>query len=246
MHLDEEKVQRLLHGELERSQESSARYHLGTCSECRSRLTQAESEEAWVLDRLRRLDHAPPPLSVRAAVAAQRQRAQGWGRLAAGIFFALAAAGVAYAAPGSPLPRVLELVIDLITRPSERPAEAAASRNTGKPQAGIAVTAGNRLTILFQGDHSKDTAVVSLIDGTDVMVRALGGTTIFSSETDRLVVAHQGEPGRYEVLIPRMAPWIEIQVGGRRVLLKEKSRIVTEVRPESGGHYLIPLSDSKR
>jgi hypothetical protein len=244
MHLDEEQVQRLLHGQLAPAIESSARDHVATCPECRSRLDEAKREEEWVLERLRRLDHRPPRVDVETVMKARVARAPAWGRLAAGIFLAVAAAGVAYATPGSPLPRLIEQVIQLIGANPERRVRTAPSATPGESQAGIAVAPGERLTIAFLGDPAGDTAIVSLTDSTEVIVRALGGTTTFTTENDRLTIGHQGRPARFEILIPRTAPLVEVDVEGRRLLIKENVRLTADVEPDSRGRYLIPLSNS--
>jgi hypothetical protein len=244
MHLDEEQIQRLLHGELGGQAATSVRRHLDTCPECRVRLTDAEGEEAWVLDRLGRLDHVRPQLTAQAILGARPRRTSSWGRMAAGIFLTLAAAGVAYAAPGSPLPRLLDRIIHLVSRAPERAVKTAPLLRAKESQAGIAVAPGNRLAIVFLGVQFEDTAIVSLTDSAEVMVRARGGSTTFTSDNDRLAIGHQGGPATFEILIPRTAPFVEVRVGGRQVLLKENSKIITGAHPDQAGHYRLRLSDS--
>jgi anti-sigma factor RsiW len=243
MHLDEEQVQRLLHGEAAPPAESALRGHLALCEECRALVAEAEREERWVLERLRRVDHAPPPVAVEAILGRDRRRAAGWGRLAAGILLALAVVGVAYAAPGSPFRGVLQWIVEWVGG-SKPPIGAAPSGETNAEQAGIAVAPGDRLTIAFAVEQSGGTATVSLTDGSDVVVRALGGTTTFTSEVDRLTIEHRGVPGRYEILIPRGAPSVEVRVGGQRSFLTEASRVETEYPRDADGRYLVPLSRS--
>jgi hypothetical protein len=55
-------------------------------------------------------------------------------------------------------------------------------------------------------------------------------------------VDNQSDSTRFQVLIPRRAALVEVQVGGRRVFLKEGDRVVTQARPDPRGDYLIPLS----
>jgi hypothetical protein len=120
----------------------------------------------------------------------------------------------------------------------------APSPEAARGQAGIAVAPGDRLTIAFAVEQSGGTATVSLTDGSDVVVRALGGTTTFTSEVDRLSIEHRGAPGCFEILIPRGAPSVEIRVGGRRSFLTEASRVETEYPRDAEGRYLLPLSRS--
>ncbi|MFL5493601.1 MAG: hypothetical protein ACJ8DC_04355 [Gemmatimonadales bacterium] len=220
------------------------RDHLADCEACRSRLADAEREERWVLERLSRVDRAPPPLPVEAIMRRGGGRARGWGRVAAGVFLALAAVGVAYAAPGSPFHGVLRRIAEWVGAASRPPVHPASPTASGGGQAGIAVAPGDRLVIEFGAEQPGGMATVSLTDGVDVVVRALGGTTTFTSEVDRLSIEHRGAPGRFEILIPRGARSVEIRVGGRRSFLTEASGVKTEHPKDAEGRYLVPLARS--
>ncbi len=226
------------------SAEATVRGHLETCQECRYKVTEAEQEEAWVLARLRRLDHPVPRMNPEMLAPPRRRAAPGYQRLAAGIVLALAAAGAAYAMPGSPLPGMVHRIVELVRGTPRRQTRPATTPQPGASfQAGIAVDPGNRLTILFPA-QSGAKAVVSRADGGDVMVRALDGAT-FTSDVDRLLIEHRAVPApRYEIQIPRAAPWVEIQVGGRRILLQQSGRIITGVAPDAQGRYRLVLSGS--
>jgi hypothetical protein len=243
MHLDQEQVQRLLHRELG-SAEATVRGHLEICEDCRHKVIEAEQEEAWVLARLRGLDHPVPMVKPETLGPPRRRATRGYQRLAAGIFLALVAAGAAYALPGSPLPGVVHRIVELVRGTPRHQTPPAISPQAGAGfQAGIAVDPGERLTILFPA-QSGAKAVVSLADGGDVMVRAIDGAT-FTSDVDRLLIEHRAVPApRYEIQIPRAAPWVEIQVGGRRVLLQQSGRIITGVAPDAQGRYRLVLSGS--
>jgi hypothetical protein len=244
MHMDEEQIQRHLHGELGPAT-TPVRDHLDSCPECRLKVSESEREEAWVLDRFRRLDHARPELTAEAILNAPRApRAFRWGRMAAGFFLMLAAAGVAYAAPGSPLPGIIDRIIELVSRSPvpERPVKTTPPVTATEAQAGIAVLPGDRLTIVFLGDLARDTAMVSLTDSAEVMVRARGGSTTFTSDQDRLLIQHRGAPVRFEILIPRQAPSVSINVGDRSRWTKLGARVVGEATLDSHGHYVLPLS----
>lgn len=242
MHLDDELIQRILHGELGPAA-TSVRDHLDSCPECRLRVSESEREEAWMLDQFRRLDHARPGLNAQAILDAPRPgRAFRWGRMAAGFFLMLAAAGVAYAAPGSPLPRIIDRIIELVSRAPEKRVKAAPPGTAMEAQAGIAVLPGDRLTIVFLGDPAQDTAIVSLTDSAEVVVRALGGSTTFTTDQDRLLIQRRGAPARFEILIPRQAPLISINVGARRRWMKLRAGVVGEATLDRQGRYVLPLS----
>ena len=241
MHLDEEQLQRLLHGELGASA-IFAREHLKACAECRSRLTEAEQEESWVFDRLRQVDHPAP--RVNAPRVLSPARAPSRQRLAAGVFLAVAATGVAYAAPGSPLPRVITRIIEAVSGAPSRPSPAPVIPPASAPQAGIVVGAGERLVIVFPAVSAGGGATISFTEGRDVVVRALDGAA-FTSDFSRLLVDSVSPGGRFEIEIPRTAPLVEVRAGGRRVFLKQLSRIVTDAAPDASGSYHLPFSGAE-
>ncbi len=243
MHLAEEQIQRLLHGEVARAAARDIQEHLAACPECRDRVREAEREDQWVIGRLRVLDHPAPPLrAADIARAARSSHSWRWGRWAAGIFLAAAIAGGAYAAPGSPLPGVLARLL----RSDGNPASSISPRRPERraTSAGIAVAPGARLTVSFPNGGSGDSAVVSFSKRDQVEIQARGGETSFRSDPDRLIVDHRGSPGRFEILIPRTAPLVEVEVGARRILLKKGPDIIAPVTPDSLGRYVIPLVSS--
>jgi hypothetical protein len=244
VHLDDEAIQRLLHGELTSQNAASAREHVAMCAACRARVADAEREEAWVFDQLTQLDHPPPPVQAAATMVSERGRA--WGRWAAGILLVVGLAGAAYAAPGSPLPRLVQRVAEGIggARPDgvedtwPRPAE-------GGPR-GIAVTPGDRFTIVFSAEQLGAGAMVSLTEGTDVVVRAVGGDVTFTSDADRLLVENRSSSARFDIEIPRRAPHVEIWVGGYQAFSKDGSRILSRGRQGSEDRYLVPFFRAAR
>ena len=71
IHLDDERLQRLLHGELDTAAAAAARDHLAGCAACAARLDEAERDEQAVLGLLEKLDDATP--AVRADAVADRK-----------------------------------------------------------------------------------------------------------------------------------------------------------------------------
>ncbi|MGH7579889.1 MAG: hypothetical protein ACREM9_06935, partial [Gemmatimonadales bacterium] len=146
MHLDEERVQRLLHGELDGAGEGAARQHLDGCRDCRALVNHAREEEHRIFGLLREVDHPPAEADPCALLPAAARARRGWGRWAAGWLLIVLAGGAAYAAPGSPLPGMLDRLIgrDPPVRPQRT--DQAPDDSVARPSAGIAVTPGNRLT----------------------------------------------------------------------------------------------------
>jgi anti-sigma factor RsiW len=239
MHLDRDQVELALDPGVR--QGSEVDQHLRTCSECQARLDQARQEDAWIRERLGTLDHVLPPITARSVVARAGRSWRGWQRLAASFILALAAAGAAYAAPGSPLPGLIRrLVHGPVPAPSSR--ETPPLPDTRISQAGIAVAPGDRLTIEFASPEPGDTAVVSLSDDSEVTIRASGGKTTFASEPNGLIVRQSGGPARFEILVPRDARWVKLAVGQRRLWLKAGARVDGSGSSGGGGRYVLPLS----
>jgi hypothetical protein len=240
MHLDPEQLERTLHGEL-RPDDGLVREHLAQCQECRLRVSEAEQDEAWIMEQLRRLDHRQP--SPPSRINSGARRPVGWSRpqrLAAGLALTVAAAGAAYAMPGSPLPRAVHHVVSLFqgafhSAPAVSPAATAS-------QSGIAVAPGNHFVIVFSGAVPAGSATLSLTPGDEVLVRSLEGAN-FHSDVDRLLVESKTLGAKFEVEIPRSAPSVEIRVGGRLVFRKESSRIVTSALLSKDGSYRLMLGN---
>jgi hypothetical protein len=103
------------------------------------------------------------------------------------------------------------------------------------------VTPGDRLTIRFVVEGDGAFAALSLTDGDEAMVRAVAGAATFSSDVDRLSIRSAG-PARFEILIPRWAPWVEVLAGDTPVFRKRAADVVTRAEPGADGRYRLTLS----
>ena len=245
MHLDDGQIQRFVDAELTAASAVEARAHMDGCVECRARVAAAKEENVWLLERLRELDHPAPPVGVEMIARRVDRRAPNWGRWAASILMILGVAGIAYAAPGSPL---RELVGQLTawmrgdrggpTVPARPPEQRIAS--------GTAMTPGDRLRIVFLAEQPGGVALVSLTDAAIVEVRALDSPAEFTLDPDRISIDNGGSTARFEIDIPSRAPRVEILIGDRRILLKDAARVVTDAPRDPDGKYRVPLSAPRR
>src|SRR6267143_4782832 len=220
MHIDDERIQRLLHGELSGSDELTIRGHLAECADCRSRLAQAQRDEAEVDALLREIDHPVPTVTAAELANAAQRRATPWLRWAAMIALALGVASAAYAIPGSPLRR-------WVNNLTHRAPPAPPPQVPDSTAAGVALAPGIDFVVRFTNPQPLAQIDVLLTEGAEVEVRALSGTATFSAGSDRLVVDARGRT-TFEVRIPRTAPRVQLMVGDKRILLKEGSHVVTE------------------
>ena len=255
MHVGDERLQRLLDGELPPAQEAEVRAHVAGCAECRHALMEAEHEDRQALVLMRALDEPAPDLNVERIVALGsgqeepvtgppepptttwvRKRRPVLGRRMAALALALVLGGAAYAIPGSPLPRWVRGVVQRI-----RPERAqVAPRPEPADAAGIAVIPGSDLVIEFRSRQAEGLARVTLTDQAELVIRAPGGAATFTADVDRLVVNNRGRAS-FEIQVPRAAPRVEIRVEGVPVFLKEGAR-VTLASPAGEGVYQIPLA----
>jgi predicted anti-sigma-YlaC factor YlaD len=240
MHLDAEHLQRLLDGELEPGAGGSVRHHLESCAPCRDQVAAAEREIAEVSRLLGVLDYPAPRLEPGDVMRAD-SRTLGWGRRAALVFLGLGLAGVAYAAPGSPVPAWLRSVAARMrptpTRPA--PAPAASTQSTDAGASGIAVSPGERLTIFLPSPPAGALAYVSLADSAEVAIRVVSGRASFSSGIDRLAVETSDSSAVFRILVPRSASRVEIRAGGSRLFLKQGPHITTSAEQGPEGAYAI-------
>lgn len=244
MHLDDEQLQRAVHGELSPAH-TLVRDHLDSCDACRLRVEQEAREEQRVFDLLRAIDRPAPDVSIAAIARRAHSRRSRRGIRVAALVLGLGVAGVAYAAPGSPLTALLRRLVASHDRaPRTRAAESSAVAS--EPTTGIAVAPGPRLTIQIIAGEGGALATVSLSDGSEVVVRAVGGNPSFSSDIDRLVVRNADDVRAFEIEIPRDAPSVEIRTGRGRVLLKTGSSVVADGPRDADGRYALRLGGPGR
>jgi hypothetical protein len=191
---------------------------------------------------LRELDHPRLPVPVAAIIARAQQEKPRWGRWAAAILLVAGLGGVAYAIPGSPVPRWVSAAVGRFAG-SPSPPRSPDSVITAPDAAiaGIAMEPGADFRIVFSHLADGGVARVTLADGTDVIVRAPGGAATFTSDVNRLVIDNQPSTAMFDIVIPRSALRVEIQVAGHRIFLKDHDRVEAGTATISHQQYLLPL-----
>jgi hypothetical protein len=236
MHLDDERMQRLLHDELAPPAWAVALEHLATCDSCRTRFDDESRMEARLFATLQAID-TPAPLRLLDLDSRPRSGRRWLARLGAAIG-GLMIAGIAFAAPGSPLAGLLRRVTQ-----STRTVTAPSPSRAAEPEAnaGIAVAPGRRLTIDVAAGGGTAVATISLTDSGEVVVRAVGGRPSFTSGVDRVAIRNVDGITALFIDIPRTAPYVEVHVERTRVLVKRGLEVTTTGRLDDTGRYLVPL-----
>jgi len=221
MHVEEGLLQALLDGELDAAAAADARRHIEACAHCRRELAELRRDAELLASVLPSIDHPIPRIPV------PRHRPLRW---AAAIAFFLLAAGTVYAIPGSPVRRWVDQLVG-------RSARTEAPRSPDV--AGVALPPGQHFSVAFAAPRAPGVLTVTVTDGPTINARRRGGAATFTAEIDRLRIETGSAPTDFEITIPRDAPWVEVVVGGRRIFLKDGSRVITEARADAEGRYIF-------
>jgi hypothetical protein len=254
VHLDTETLERLLHDELDPRREAESRRHLEACPDCRERLTDAGRREARIFGLFEALDHEPSVerLGLPAEHSAEQAPAPArpvaptrpaWLRIAASIAFVIAAGGVLYALPGSPL---REWIAGPEANPDERPIGEGRAAGDAGALSGLTVRPDGPYEIAFLAGQSSGRIRVELAPSPDAEVRVAGEPVGLESGPDRLVVSNAGSRASYVIRLPAEGPTIAILLDGRIVFRKQGERVETAAVRDPSGAYLIDLSSPPR
>ncbi|MEO6463273.1 MAG: zf-HC2 domain-containing protein [Candidatus Eisenbacteria bacterium] len=232
MHLDEERLQRLLDGELPVAAEAEARAHLASCAPCRDMFATAAGEAAEVDALLATLDDGRElPRVVPAAIAARARAPRGgrfdWARVAAAMLVAAGLSAVAYALPGSPLPGWLAVATGRVSSRPQAPDAPGPRADPGRDAfAGVALDPGSDLVVRFTAPRAGARAEVRLVDGTAFEVRTGSGAATFTTGSAELAIDVLADGAVFAIDVPRTAPRIEIRLGGESVFLRQGGRTI--------------------
>lgn len=249
MHLDTDRVQRVLHGELHAGDEAAVREHLASCHTCRARVSHAAQDEREVMQLLGALDHAPPTISAQRVLGRARvvPRVPFAIRWAAGLLLAFGVTSVAYAIPGSPVRGWVDAVglrlAGLVAAPIAPKVPIAPDPEPARPgaTAGIAVAPGRELVMVFTSPVGAQVSVALVDDGAEVVVLAPPGVATFTADGERLEIAISDSSARVDVRIPRAAPRVVILVNGVRRYVKAGARITTPAAPAATAPHVITV-----
>jgi anti-sigma factor RsiW len=248
MHLDDEQIQRLMHGELDAPARAEAMRHVMECPACSRGLEAARREEAEVFALFEHLDHDAPVVDAASFTALTRGRVPAWTRRAAGVVVAAALAGAAYAIPGSPLPALVRQLASTFPghEPAAPPARGGDVSTPAQPAtSGIAVPAGDHFVIRFAATQEHGSVTVRLTDDGMVRVRVTGGTVAFTTDNGRLDIGNRGSSADYEIEIPRSAVRIEIRVADTARFVKDRDRVTTGAGSIGPGQYRLGLDPAR-
>ena len=251
MHLNDEQIQRYLHGELSSRERADVAEHVAECELCAGRLAEAEREEQDVFGLLERLDHKPLRHDINSVMSANREDGRAtrnvWVRRVAVLVLIAALGGAAYAFPGSPLPGWIDKLTgdshDQVV-PRETTTASDSTTSTLVPAvSGIAIPPPKRFSIVFAAPQDSGMVYLTPSEGLNIVIRAVGGAPRFTlSSADRLEVDNTGLNSSYEIEIPKASHFVELIVGDRRVILKDGLRFGEDLLSDEQGRRVVPLT----
>lgn len=243
MHLDDESLERLLHGELDPGHEATVRRHLANCPSCEARLEETRDLESRLPGLLATLDHEAPEIDWNSALRSPSRRARAGSRIAASIAFLLLAGGILYAFPGSPVPGWIDRLRGSVatgTHPgmgSHSEIETAVS--------GLSVRPAGPFDIVFEDSQAIGTIRLRLVRTPDVEIRVLGSPVQLESGPDRVTFSNAISESSYEILVPESASSIRVQVDGEEVFRTQRGQVQSAGLPDSTGFYVLDLGGSR-
>jgi len=241
MHLSDEQIQRMLHGEFDASSMEALTQHTVECAACARALEDAAREEAVVFELLHEIDHPAPAVDA-AVIAGSRRTSIGvWGRRAAVVAVVAALGGAAYAIPGSP-------VRDIVKRMASLVAERPTSSPVGAPPAdqpvtsGISVPESEHFAIHFTSEQDSGDVAVSWTGGDAITVRARGGRASFTTDAGRLIIDNEGSTANYDIEVSRDVYSLEITCGSRTLLRREGENLQEQSAGNARGRLVFSLA----
>jgi anti-sigma factor RsiW len=218
MHLDDRVMQQLVDREA-LDDRASIEHHLAHCPACRDRLAAARAEDVRIGHLLSALDEPMPTVSSTTVLSeAMRTPTRVWLRRAAVLVVSIGLSAVAYAFPGSPLPRWLGRQPARAIAPQPVPTQARPADVSG-----IAVSADEPVTVIFVSELPASRIRIMETDERQLAVRGSDAAATFSYDPGRVLVSGYVTSAQFDVIIPRTAMEVTVQVG-ERVLFRSAQR----------------------
>ena len=252
MHLNDEQIQRYLHGELSARERDDVAAHIAECQLCTGRVADAEHEERDVFGLLETLDHRPPRRDINTVMASNRKFRRParnlWIRRVAVLVLIAGLGGAAYAIPGSPVPGWFKKIGSLVggdqapVEETSEPVDTVDTTTLVPSTSGIAIPPSKRFAIVMAAPQDSGIVYLTPTEGFNVTIRALGAAPRFTlTSSDRLDVDNTGLNSSYEIEVPMSANFVELVVGDRRIILKDARRFGEDLLIDDKGRRLVPL-----
>jgi hypothetical protein len=245
MHLDDESLERLLHGELDPGPEATVRSHLASCPSCEARLEESRALESRLFALLGTLDHEAPEIDWNSALSPPSTRARAGSRIAASIAFLLLAGGILYALPDSPVRGWIDRLRGMDATEAPTPPGIGSPSEIETPVSGLSLRPAGAFEIDFEYSQAIGAIRLRLVRTPEVEIRVLGSPVRLESGPGRLSVSNANSQSSYEILVPESAASIRVRVDGEEVFLTQRGKVQTAGLPDSTGFYVFDLGGSR-
>lgn len=245
MHLDAEKIERLLANEMTPEEARVWRDHLVGCNDCARILEDAERQDREIAGQLGLLDHAVPDTDLRQLRRRATRPALRRTLAAAAVAFLIVAAA-ASAMPGSPVRSWLSRVFAGAADTSRQATTGEGAGVAAIQPSGVSVLPGGSFELVFDTLQDSGVVRITLSDEPEVSVRSEGSGVGYSVEPSRVRVLNAGSTASYRVVLPEDATSIRILVGDTPVLVKRGATIETSAPRDVTGDYLVSFATLHR
>lgn len=233
MHPSRDELQAWLDGELSAARTEQIRGHVDTCAACGDERDALDESTRVTRSLLEALDDPAPDIVVDDVIAvAERRRIDTrsrprlpWVAVIAGLLSAgLVAAAIV---PGSPL---RELIVSLGADGQETPA----STDAWSQEAGVAMTPGRRLDIVFEARQA--TGSIDLVATADDIARieVAGDSVGFAVSDASILIENRDARASFRVVVPDRVPLVSIAIAGRSVYERRDGEVVRDAFEDEG------------
>jgi hypothetical protein len=241
MHVEEQKLEGLLSGELSEGEKAVVREHLAQCEACASAFEAAQREDIEIARLLESLDHRVPDVDPGQLARRASRRVPRPQLVAAGIAL-LIAAGAATAMPGSPVRSWLSRVIDGLggtgtALPGQEQVGA-----TEQPPAGVSVVPTAEFALAFEAVQETGRIRITLESQPEVAVRSDSEGVGFSVEPLGVRVLNAGSQANYEIVIPIDAESVVIRTGEKIVFQIQDGVVLIPAAAPAAGDYVVDFA----
>lgn len=231
MHPSRGELQAWFDGELAGADADRVRAHVEGCLACGHQSDAIREATDVTRDLLEALDDPVPDVDVEAVIAtaerrhvAPRRRHLPWAAVVAG----LVSAGVLAAAivPGSPLRELIESV--------GASGPDAPTTDGWSQEAGVAMTPGRRLDIVFEA--RQPTGTIELLSTTEDVARieVAGDAVAFDVSSGEIVVENADARASYRIVLPDRLTAASIAIAGRSVYERQDGAVVRDGFEDEG------------
>lgn len=230
------------HGGLPATSAAEVLSHLDACELCEQRLSEFLKREREIELLLSELDHPMPRLVPVDFVPRATDDGLRRGLLAASLAIVCAVGAATAITPGSPVYRWFRRQFTPAhAPPAVRQQPPPPSGPAEQATAGISLPGPSDLTVELRWPQAAGVLDITVVEGTNLTVRSVGGGVAYALEERRLLIDNRTPARQYTIEVPRGMRHLRVVLAGRTTFQKEGDSFIAPRAPDATGRYRIPL-----